>query len=43
MLELKSITKSFHDGESDLRVLKGVSLTLGPGESLALLGASGNG
>ena len=43
MLELKSITKSFHDGESDLQVLKGVSLTLGPGESLALLGASGNG
>ena len=43
MLKLKSIIKSFHDGESNLHVLRGVNLTLGPGESLALLGASGNG
>lgn len=43
MLKLKSIFKSFHDGENDLRVLRGVDLDLGSGESLALLGASGNG
>ena len=43
MLKLKSIVKSFHDGESDLHVLRGVDLSLGQGESLALLGASGNG
>ena len=43
MLSLKSITKSFHDGESELQVLRGVNLELDPGESLALLGASGNG
>jgi putative ABC transport system ATP-binding protein len=43
MLELKSICKSFHDGESELQVLRGVDLTLEAGESLALLGASGNG
>lgn len=42
-LELSGIFKSFHDGESELQVLRGVDLTLGPGESLALLGASGNG
>ncbi len=43
MLELKSICKSFHDGESELQVLRGVDLSLEAGESLALLGASGNG
>ncbi|NNK03249.1 MAG: ABC transporter ATP-binding protein [Xanthomonadales bacterium] len=43
MLELKSICKSFHDGESELQVLRGVDLSLVAGESLALLGASGNG
>lgn len=43
MLNLRSITKSFHDGESELQVLRGVDLNLESGESLALLGASGNG
>jgi putative ABC transport system ATP-binding protein len=43
MLKLISIFKSFHDGESNLEVLKGIDLSLEPAESLALLGASGNG
>lgn len=43
MLELRSIYKSFHDGESELEVLSGVDLNLEAGQSLALLGASGNG
>jgi putative ABC transport system ATP-binding protein len=43
MLELKSISRSFHDGESDLQVLDDVDLSLQAGESVALLGASGNG
>jgi len=43
MLKLSSISKSFHDGESELQVLRGVDLSLESGESLSLLGASGNG
>jgi putative ABC transport system ATP-binding protein len=43
MLEIRSVTKSFHDGESELHVLRGVDLSLAAGESTALLGASGNG
>lgn len=43
MLELRNISRSYHDGESELRVLNDVSLRLGEGESLALLGASGCG
>jgi putative ABC transport system ATP-binding protein len=43
MLELRAISKSFHDGESELQVLEGVNLELGRGDSVALLGASGSG
>jgi putative ABC transport system ATP-binding protein len=42
-LELERIAKSFHDGESELQVLRGVDVALEAGDSLALLGASGNG
>ena len=43
MLELRSISKSFHDGESELHVLRGVDLSLEAGDSIALTGASGCG
>ncbi|MDT8318950.1 MAG: ABC transporter ATP-binding protein [Xanthomonadales bacterium] len=42
-LELRSVSKSFHDGESDLQVLRDIDLTLNAGDSTALLGASGCG
>ena len=42
-LELVSVSKSYHDGESELQVLRDVDLSLGAGESVALLGASGSG
>jgi putative ABC transport system ATP-binding protein len=43
MLNLSSVSKSFHDGESELRVLQRVDLALPAGDSVALLGASGCG
>lgn len=43
MLELRSISKSYHDGESELCVLRGVDLDVEAGHSVALLGASGSG
>jgi putative ABC transport system ATP-binding protein len=43
MLELQSVSKSFHDGESELQVLRGVDLCLDASDSIALLGASGCG
>ncbi len=43
MLELQSICKSFHDGEGELRVLRGIDLRLDAGHSVAIQGASGSG
>jgi len=43
MLNLRSVSKSFHDGETDLRVLRRVDLDLPASDSVALLGASGCG
>ncbi len=43
MLELKEITKSFHNGAGATEVLKGVNLHVKAGEFVAVMGASGNG
>ncbi len=43
LIELKDITKTFRSGELDVEVLHGVSLTVYPGEFLAIMGASGSG
>lgn len=42
-LELKHITKSYHDGEEENTVLKDVSLSIGYGEFAAIVGPSGSG
>jgi ABC-type lipoprotein export system ATPase subunit len=42
-IELQDINKTYHLGEIDLTVLRGVSLTVRKGEMVGLMGASGSG
>jgi macrolide transport system ATP-binding/permease protein len=43
LIELKDIYKTYHLGEIEVPVLKGVSLTISQGEFVALMGTSGSG
>ena len=43
LIRLVNITKTYHLGEVDVPVLKGVSATIHRGEMVALMGASGSG
>src|SRR5437660_8784886 len=43
LIKLEDIHKTYHLGEVDVPVLKGVSLTIERGELVALMGASGSG
>jgi ABC-type lipoprotein export system ATPase subunit len=43
LIELRDIRRTFHVGELDVPVLKGVSLRIGRGDLVALTGASGSG
>src|SRR4051794_16778499 len=43
LIRLNEVHKTYHLGEMDVPVLKGVSLTINRGELVALMGASGSG
>lgn len=43
VLECKNIVKTFHDGDRDLEILRGVSIDVPKGEILAISGSSGAG
>ena len=43
VLEARAVHKSYRQGPREVRVLEGVELALGTGESLAIVGASGAG
>ncbi|MDH3924086.1 MAG: ATP-binding cassette domain-containing protein [Xanthomonadales bacterium] len=43
VLEARGVSKTFHQGPREVRVLESVDMKLAPGESLAIVGASGAG
>ena len=43
MIELHGITKVYRTGSQSLEALRGVSLTIGKGEFISIMGPSGSG
>ena len=43
MIEIKGLNKSYPTGQSFLHVLKGIDLSIGEGELVAIMGSSGSG
>ena len=43
LIKLQNLTKTYHVGDMDVPVLKGVSMVIDRGELVALMGASGSG
>ena len=43
ILQLEGIEKTYHSGDVEVRAVRGVSLTVGAGEFVAIMGSSGSG
>lgn len=43
VIQLQNITKSYHLGETDYQVLKGININIFEGEFVAIMGPSGSG
>ncbi len=43
MIQIRNVTKSYKMGEEDLKILKGVDLTIEDGDFVAIMGPSGSG
>jgi macrolide transport system ATP-binding/permease protein len=43
LIELRGVTKTYHNGELAVQVLHGIDLAIYPGELVAIMGASGSG
>ncbi len=43
IIKLDNVHKTYHTGEFDVKAVRGVTLEIGPGEFVAIMGASGSG
>ncbi len=43
VMQASSLSKSYHDGDTELQILQDIDMQLNPGEQVAIIGSSGSG